>query len=133
MLHFLDRETVLCLECNNTNITYHQLYSCLRWYFTHSKYCYVTLWFPPPVKLHICHYKLIFSHSFWPRWLKQTFCTELEFLDHHICSFCIFNLFPVKKNTTQTKNRKIKKKYIYVSKFYSSKIQKNGNVTIILN
>ena len=44
------RVTILFHQCNNTNITYEQFYSYLRWYFTHCKYCYLTMCVSFPLK-----------------------------------------------------------------------------------
>ena len=42
--------------------------------------------------------KCLFSHSFWPRWLKQiSFYRELNYLHSKNFSFSVFCLFPVKK------------------------------------
>ena len=56
---FFDRVPILLHQCNNTNITYEQFYSCLHWYFTHY-YCHVTMSFspPPPLKIALWILKL---------------------------------------------------------------------------
>ena len=51
--------------------------------------------------------------------LKQTsFCRELNCLDRHFRSFCVFDFFPVKKTLGKRKKPLHLKKYIYFSKFY---------------
>ena len=84
-------------------------------YFTRSLYCYVLLFFPSLEKLHFFYKKSIFSHSFWPRWLKQiSFYRELNAL-HPRIFFFVFHLFPLKKNT---KHRNIYIKTRKVRKFF---------------
>ena len=82
-------------------------------YFTQRSYYYV-MCFSLFLKSYIfgCK-KCIFSHSFWPRWLKQTsFYREFNYLHSKVFRFSIFYLFPVKrkqnkqtiaKNCTKTK------------------------------
>ena len=60
------------------------------------------VFFPSPEKWPFGRNKWIFSHSFWPKWLKQTsFYRELNYLDSQSFSFSVFHLFPLK--TTQNK------------------------------
>ena len=73
-------------------------------YFTHKKK-YMKKTFPFSWKMTLCekwHFgckKCIFSHSFWPRWLKQTsFYRDLNYLHSIAFSFFVFHLFPTKKN-----------------------------------
>ena len=122
---FFDRVTILFHQCNNTNITYQQ-FSYLRWYFTHCYYCDTTMCFPIPLKIALRPQKCIFPHCFWPRWLKQTsFCRQLDYLDCHIRSFCVFDLLPLIKKTHE-KTRDLKKIIFFNILFKNSK---TGNVT----
>ena len=119
--------TILFNQCNNTNITYQQFYSCLHWYLTQILNCYVTMFFPPPEKLDFGHLKCIFSHRFWHGWLKQTsFCRELDCLDRHLCSFCVFNLVPVLNFRSGSREKADFKIYIYIFQNFIQKLKKLG-------
>ena len=64
-------------------------------------------------------------HSFWSRWLKLTFCRELDCLDRHIRSFCVFDLFQVRKHNT-TKKCNLKKKLEVFLNFIIQKFKQLG-------
>ena len=84
------------------------------------------LFFPSPEKLHFFCKKCIFSHSFWPRWLKQTlFYREFNYLHSIVLSFSTFHLFPVK--TTQNKQTITWKRKI-CKKTWKHKICKKNNI-----
>ena len=81
-----------------------------------------------PEKLHFGCKKCIFSHSFWPRRLKQTsFYGELNYLQHSKnFSFFLFpSMFPVK--TTQNKQTiSWKRKILKFSLRFTESLQTNN-------
>ena len=90
--------TIVFHQCNNTTITYQQFYSCLRWYFTHSSYCYVMMFFSPLLKNGISTSK----NASFPSVLMYVAETNTILYGIELPMICNFDLFPV-KNTTQTK------------------------------
>ena len=74
-------------------------------YFTHSLYC---LFFPSPEKYTLGCKKCIFSLSFSPRWLKQTFYREFNYLHSKCLRFFILNQFPVIKTRKKQLHKNLK-------------------------
>ena len=90
--------TILFHQCNDKKIIHQQFYCCRCLYLTQEFiFLCFDVFFPCPEKLHFFCKKSISSHSFWPRWLKQTpFYRELNALDPSR-PFFWFSMFPVKK------------------------------------
>ena len=64
----------------------------------------------PPKKNTLAAENASSSNTVFTEVAKQTsFCREFNCPDSQIRIFCVFYLFPVKKNTTQTKKRNIRK------------------------
>ena len=95
---------ILFHQCNNKNIIYQQFYCCLRYIFYTQLILLCFDAYFPGGKWHFGCKKCIFSHSFWPRWLKQTsFYREFNYLDSHRFSFFRLPSVSSKNNTKQNK------------------------------
>ena len=129
----------LCLEPHDTYILFRTFFSHvnIKWLFFYRPIplillCFDVFSFSWKVRLFL--QETIFSHSFWPRWLKQTsFKRKLNALHRAGIFFFVFPSVSIKKKIKKWKNRvciKMWKVGKFFSKFYFSKILKIMPVTL---
>ena len=93
--------TILFHQNNDKNIIYKHFSSFTVVYIIYfTQIVHIDVFFLSPEKLTFGFGKSIFSHSFWPTWLKQTsFCREFNCVYSKIAQTIIFHLFAEKNNT----------------------------------